>query len=44
MTERVSTIVLAAFVLALSVLFAALTIADAAEHAPTAGALVHLLP
>ncbi|MGH2379407.1 MAG: hypothetical protein ACRDGT_13170 [Candidatus Limnocylindria bacterium] len=36
MSGRLSTGLLAALVLALSVAFAALTIADAAEHAPTA--------
>lgn len=44
MSGRLSTALLGALVLALSVAFAALTIADAAEHAPAAGALIELLP
>ncbi len=44
MSARISTALLAALVVALSVVFMALTIADAAEHAPAAGALVELLP
>jgi hypothetical protein len=44
MTGRISTGLLAALVVALSVVFAALTIADAAEHAPAASGLIDLLP
>lgn len=44
MSSRLSTALLGVLVIALSVAFAALTIADAAEHAPAAGTLVQLLP
>lgn len=43
MSNRVSTALLGVLVIALSVAFAALTIADAAEYAP-ASQLVQLLP
>ena len=44
MTARISTALLAALVVALSVVFTALTLADAAEHAPAASRLVQILP
>lgn len=44
MSSRISTALLGVLVVALSVAFAALTIADAAEHAPAAGVLIDLLP
>lgn len=44
MTIRLSTVLLGALVVALSVAFAALTIADAASHAPAAGSAFQLLP
>lgn len=44
MTSRLSTVLLGALVVALSVAFAALTIADAASHAPATGSAVQLLP
>jgi hypothetical protein len=44
MSGRLSTGLLAALVLALSVAFAALTIADAASYAPAAGNSIQLLP
>ena len=44
MSSRLSAVLLGALVAALSVAFAALTIADAAEHAPAASGLFQLLP
>lgn len=44
MTARIRTALFGLLVVALSVVFAALTIADAAEHAPAAGRLADLLP
>ncbi len=44
MTGRLSTGLLAALVLALSVAFAALTIADAASHAPASSNSIQLEP
>ena len=44
MTERLGTGLLAALVIALSVAFAALTIADAASYAPAASNSFQILP
>ena len=44
MSGRLSTVLLGALLFALSVAFAALTIADASEHAPAANGLIQLLP
>lgn len=44
MSSRLSTVLLGALVVALTVAFAALTIADAAEHAPAGSSLFQLLP
>jgi hypothetical protein len=44
MTGRLSTVLLGALVVALSVAFAALTIADAASYAPAASTTFQLLP